>query len=78
MDVQAAVDAPRVHHQWQPDTLYLEAGIPVDVQDNLTAMGHHIKAGRTWSSAQSIHRDPAAGILYGGTDSRSHGAAVGH
>ncbi len=78
MDIQAAVDAPRVHHQWQPDTLYLEAGIPVDVQDNLTSMGHHIKAEGTWSSAQSIHRDPATGIIYGGTDSRSHGAAVGH
>lgn len=78
MDIQAAVDAPRVHHQWRPDTLYLETGIPVDVQDNLTAMGHHIKAGRTWSSAQSVHRDPATGILSGGSDSRSQGAAVGH
>ena len=30
MNVQDAVDAPRVHHQWQPDKLSLERGISPD------------------------------------------------
>jgi gamma-glutamyltranspeptidase/glutathione hydrolase len=77
-DIQAAVDAPRVHHQWMPDTLYIEEAIPVDVSDNLTRMGYNVKAGDTWSAAQCIYRDPATGLLTGGSDSRSNGAAVGY
>ena len=26
MNAQDAVDAPRIHHQWKPDKLYLETG----------------------------------------------------
>ncbi|MFN3597307.1 MAG: gamma-glutamyltransferase [Rubricoccaceae bacterium] len=40
MDVQAAVSAPRVHHQWQPDVLYAEhQGMAADVAENLRARG---------------------------------------
>jgi gamma-glutamyltranspeptidase/glutathione hydrolase len=77
-DIQAAVDAPRVHHQWMPDTLYIEDGIPVDVLDNLIKMGYNVKAGDTWSAAQCIYRDPNTGLLTGGSDSRSNGSAVGY
>ena len=28
MDLQTAVDAPRVHHQWAPDRLWLEGAVP--------------------------------------------------
>ena len=30
MNIQDAVDAPRFHHQWKPDKLYLESGISPD------------------------------------------------
>ena len=44
MDIQAAVDEPRIHHQWMPDTLSLERNL-VDLQPALEAMGHHVHFG---------------------------------
>jgi len=52
MDVRAAIDAPRIHHQWNPDTLFLEDGIPRDVQSLLKARGHDLKA--DWETSASI------------------------
>ncbi|HEY0708602.1 MAG TPA: gamma-glutamyltransferase [Polyangia bacterium] len=40
MDAQAASAAPRVHHQWQPETLVAEPEIPLDVVEGLTRRGH--------------------------------------
>jgi gamma-glutamyltranspeptidase/glutathione hydrolase len=42
MNIQDAVDAPRFHHQWKPDTLYLESGISPDTVALLQARGHHV------------------------------------
>jgi gamma-glutamyltranspeptidase/glutathione hydrolase len=42
MDAQAASAAPRVHHQWQPDTLVGEPEIPLDVLEGLTRRGHKL------------------------------------
>ncbi len=42
MNIQDAVDAPRFHHQWKPDTLYLERGISPDTVALLQARGHHV------------------------------------
>jgi hypothetical protein len=39
MNVQDAVDAPRVHHQWQPDKLSLERGISPDTVALLKSRG---------------------------------------
>ena len=39
-DAQRAVMAPRFHHQWQPDTLFLEPEFPRDVRARLEALGH--------------------------------------
>lgn len=44
MDAQAAVAAPRVHHQWVPDALEYEADLPRDVVDALEKRGHRTKA----------------------------------
>ena len=30
LDIQAAADAPRFHHQYLPDTLYLEPGFAAE------------------------------------------------
>jgi gamma-glutamyltranspeptidase/glutathione hydrolase len=79
MDVQAAVSAPRFHHQWFPDKLELEPDVPRDVLDALVERGHPAKLSeRPWSSAQAIVADPATGLLWGGTDPRSDGAALGY
>jgi gamma-glutamyltranspeptidase/glutathione hydrolase len=79
MDVQEAVSASRFHHQWQPDLLELEPDVPRDVLDALVERGHPAKLSeRPWSSAQAIVADPATGLLWGGTDPRSDGAALGY
>jgi gamma-glutamyltranspeptidase/glutathione hydrolase len=43
MDVQEAVDAPRFHQQWLPDTTLFEPyALSPDTQKNLAAMGHQL------------------------------------
>ncbi|MBW2389427.1 MAG: gamma-glutamyltransferase, partial [Deltaproteobacteria bacterium] len=84
MNVQEAVAAPRFHHQWIPDKLYLEPEFPADVIDALSARGHNVEqSGRRWSSAQSIVIEVGAEgadgddvLMTGGSDPRSDGAAV--
>jgi gamma-glutamyltranspeptidase/glutathione hydrolase len=78
MDVQEAVDCPRVHHQWKPNVIFIEPGIPNDVLANLIAKGHDIYQSGYWSSAQCIWIDEDTGLITGGTDSRSEGAAMGY
>ncbi len=78
MDVQEAVSAPRFHQQWQPDRLDLEPDVPRDVLEALVRRGHPAKhAERPWSSAQAIQVDPQTGVIWGGTDPRADGAALG-
>jgi len=42
MNIQDAVDAPRFHHQWRPDKLFLEPGISPDTVALLEGMGHQV------------------------------------
>ena len=60
MDIQQAVDAPRIHHQWLPDTVYVEPfGLSPDTEKLLAGMGYHLDlSDETWGQA--------AGILVGG------------
>ncbi|MCH7599051.1 MAG: gamma-glutamyltransferase [Myxococcales bacterium] len=77
MNVQEAVAAPRFHHQWIPDKLYLEPEFSADVIEALEARGHNVtQTDRRWSSAQAIVIDPATGRMTGGSDPRADGQAV--
>jgi len=82
MDIQEAVDAPRIDHEWMPDVLNVERKwIPDDVIHALREMGHTFKrSSRLWSQgdAHSILIDPRTGIYYGAADRRSEGAAIGY
>jgi gamma-glutamyltranspeptidase/glutathione hydrolase len=78
MDIQEAVSAPRFHHQWVPDVLFVERAIPEDVIRALRRRGHAVEVSkRNWSSAQAILIDPESGWQMGGTDPRSDGLALG-
>jgi gamma-glutamyltranspeptidase/glutathione hydrolase len=78
MDAQAAVSAPRFHHQWLPDEILVEPDVPVDVVEALRARGHAVKVSETeWSAAQAIVIDPKTGWHTGGADPRSDGLALG-
>lgn len=80
MDVQAAIDAPRIHHQWLPDTIYAEPfALSRDTQRLLEQMGHSINDSGTWGVAEAILVDQDTGMLYGAHDSRRPaGAALGY
>ncbi len=43
LDAQAAVSAPRVHHQWFPDLLAIEPDVARDVAESLERRGHKTK-----------------------------------
>jgi gamma-glutamyltranspeptidase/glutathione hydrolase len=43
LDAQAALAAPRIHHQWFPDVLGIEGDLPRDVVDGLTRRGQKVK-----------------------------------
>lgn len=73
-NIRTAVDAPRVHHQWMPDTLYLEAGAArPDVLEALRGMGHAVKEGPAQSQgdAHSILYDPQTRTATAANDKRS-------
>lgn len=42
MNVAESSIAPRIHHQWLPDEIYLENGIGVDTRNLLKAMDHNL------------------------------------
>jgi gamma-glutamyltranspeptidase/glutathione hydrolase len=75
MNVRAAVDAPRLHHQWMPDTVSLErSGATEELLQKLRAMGHTVnpgeRAGGAQGDANSIGVDPG-GTAWGASDKRS-------
>ncbi|NVJ99626.1 MAG: gamma-glutamyltransferase [Alphaproteobacteria bacterium] len=75
MNISAATNAPRIHHQWLPDEVLVENGISPDTVELLEKMGHHVMyRGRTLGSTQSIRL--SQGFFYGASDPRRPGAAV--
>jgi gamma-glutamyltranspeptidase/glutathione hydrolase len=67
-----AVDAPRMHHQWLPDRLTIEAnGIPEATLEILVKMGHEVRMQGRQGDAQSIWVHPNTGMIYGVVDKRS-------
>lgn len=80
LNIQQAVDAPRFHHQYLPDTLYLEPGFSPETIDALRGMGYKVSVrDGHWSNGECIEVDPKTGELEGGQDHRSHyGKAAGY
>jgi gamma-glutamyltranspeptidase/glutathione hydrolase len=83
MNVQEAVDAPRIHHQWLPDVIrYEKFGLAADVARGLESRGHKLippkEAGRI-GMVHAVAVDPSTGIRLGASDSRSaDGKAAGY
>lgn len=75
MNIAEATNAPRFHHQWLPDTLFLERGFPTDTKNLLLQMGYSIETGNTIGSAQSIVLT-TDGSLFGAADPRRADGAV--
>ena len=71
MNMQQAVDAPRLHHQWLPDVVTVEPGyLTPKVRDALEGMGYVFKEHAPWGAAEAILRNSATGLLEGANDNR--------
>jgi gamma-glutamyltranspeptidase/glutathione hydrolase len=80
MNIQQAIDAPRIHHQWLPDELVGEPfGLSGDTQRALTARGHTLAKLRYLGDAEGIMIEEKTGTRLGATDPRrSDGLAIGY
>ncbi|HLK06367.1 MAG TPA: gamma-glutamyltransferase, partial [Candidatus Angelobacter sp.] len=79
LDIQQAVNAPRFHHQWEPDEIDIERnGISPDTIKLLQAQGHTIKEQGYWSDGECIAIDLKTGERLGAPDGRGGGKAVGY
>jgi gamma-glutamyltranspeptidase/glutathione hydrolase len=71
LNVRDAVDAPRMHHQWLPDTVTIEVdGATEEVVQKLRAMGHTVNVAGTQGDANSIEVDEG-GTATGAADRRT-------
>ncbi len=80
MNIQQAVDTPRVHYQGLPNLVGTEPYALKSVTfQNLWQMGYRVAPLFTWGAAESISVDPKTGWLYGANDRRRPaGAALGY
>lgn len=77
MQIQAAVNSPRFHHQWLPDKIdFEERAILNDVKENLLKKNHVLGFNRSLGRVEAISIEN--GIFYGATDPRGSGGAVGY
>ena len=72
-----ATHAPRIHHQWYPDTVYYDGFLSIDTRRLLVFKGHSVEQRAAMGSTQSIViRD---GLLFGSSDPRRpDGATMGY
>jgi gamma-glutamyltranspeptidase/glutathione hydrolase len=88
LSVTQAVDAPRFHHQWQPDVIDHEPFFTSpDSAALLRAEGYTLSvrtlypnapesSARTWGDAETILIDPMTGSRLGANDVRSPDSAA--
>lgn len=83
LDPQQALDRPRfcIEDGSAGGAVAVEEGVPSDVTDKLSAMGHSMKATSglaraTFGRGQVILRDAESGVLWGGSDPRADGLAM--
>jgi gamma-glutamyltranspeptidase/glutathione hydrolase len=79
MNIQDAIDSPRIHHQWLPDEIMFEPnGISPDTRKILDSYGHKFvtRPGNIASATGVMTTD--SGLRMGAIDSRSDGEAIGY
>ncbi|RMD82633.1 MAG: gamma-glutamyltransferase [Candidatus Dadabacteria bacterium] len=78
MDVEEAVRAPRIHHQWLPDRLAVEASLDPNVTASLARRGHQIVPLEDGAAVQAVELVSTAGgrMLRAAADPRKGGSAL--
>jgi gamma-glutamyltranspeptidase/glutathione hydrolase len=77
LDPEEAVAAPRIHHQWFPDRIRVEAALDGAIRSELERMGHTIEERDVQGDCHIIVVDPETGEMTGVADSRIDGCAAG-
>jgi gamma-glutamyltranspeptidase/glutathione hydrolase len=85
LDIQRAIDLPRIHEQWKPSAIEMERGaLNAATVRTLEQQGYVLHEHAAWGIPEGIVTGPLAparaesSILYGGVDRRHPGgAAVG-
>lgn len=79
MNIQEAINAPRIHHQWYPDRIdYEKYALVKDVIETLKAKGQIIGEESLLGRAEGIIYDNKTKTFWGASDSRAYGKAVGY
>ncbi len=78
MDAQAAINAPRFHHQWLPDQIVMEQSFPESIEQALQSRGFAIKRRPHIGLVNAIGIDPRTGDRLGAADPRDNGSAAGY
>jgi gamma-glutamyltranspeptidase/glutathione hydrolase len=78
MDAQAAINAPRFHHQWLPDQILMEQNFPDSMEQALQARGFAVKRRGHIGLVNAIGIDPNTGDRLGAADPRDDGSAIGY
>ncbi|MBC7931904.1 MAG: gamma-glutamyltransferase [Rubrivivax sp.] len=80
MNIQQAIDAPRIHHQWLPDEIVYEPfGVSADTFRALESRGHRfVGKPRYMGDAQGIMIEEKTGVRLGASDPRNFGETLGY
>jgi gamma-glutamyltranspeptidase/glutathione hydrolase len=83
MNIREAIEAPRIHHQWMPDSIFYERdALSPEVRQQLTEMGYYFwdegYEARLIGIAEGIMIDVENKIIYGASDPRGGGLAAGY
>jgi gamma-glutamyltranspeptidase/glutathione hydrolase len=78
MDPVRAVGTGRLHHQYLPDTVWVDRyGLEPATAVALEARGHKLQRMEQWGDAEAVFVDPVTQLRYAGSDPRNEGAAMG-
>jgi gamma-glutamyltranspeptidase/glutathione hydrolase len=75
--LESAAAAPRLHHQWSPDVLYVETGFPPSTADDLARLGQAVKPLEGAGVCQAIGLGADGSTFIGVHDPRAPGKAIG-
>jgi len=79
MNIREAVEAPRFHHQWLPNTVkYEKFGFSNDVLENLKKKGHQLEQVKDLGNVQAILWDELNSEWTGWSDPRRNGVSKGY
>jgi gamma-glutamyltranspeptidase/glutathione hydrolase len=77
MSAQQIVAAPRIHHQYMPDVLQVEANALVTGEaEELQKRGHTLRRVERWGNMQAITFDAATGAVSAASDPRGVGSGL--